>query len=113
MRPLVVFPLRSPSHPRCSVQATHDGNICGVILQNGCACAPKLARPPSPAVLTSEPSSSTGGGPKVRVPFTNWHASGQITLQNILYYHHKNVVLVGHGVINCVRLDKLKLIKRL
>ena len=46
---------------------------CSVILQSGCARALKLTRPPSPTVLTSEPSAGTGGGPWVRVPFTQHH----------------------------------------
>ena len=78
------LPLCSPLHPRCPLELTRDENECIVILQNGCACAPELTRPPSPAALPSEPSSSTGGGPWVRVPFTNWHASSPITLHNIL-----------------------------
>ena len=99
---LSVTLLYSPLHPGGSVQTIHDVNNCGVILHNGCACVPRLARPPSPAVLTTEPSSGTEGGPWVRDSFTNWHASGQITLHNILCYHYKNMGLVGHGVIKCV-----------
>ena len=62
--------LRSPLHPRCSSRVKRDRNRSDVILHNGCACAPGLTRPPSPAVLTFEPSSGTGGGPWVRIPFT-------------------------------------------
>ena len=69
-----LFPPRSPLHPRCSVRRTQNG-INAVLSYNGYACAPGLARPPSPAVLPSEPSLGVGGGPWVRVPFTRYHTN--------------------------------------
>ena len=81
----VLLSLFTPALSVASQAPTDDGNQCSVILHNGCACAPELTRPSSPAVLTYEPSSCTGCGPWVRVLFTNCHTSGQITLRNILY----------------------------
>ena len=56
---------------------------------------------PYPTIRTAEPSLGTGGGPWVRIPFTNWHASGQITLHNILHYNNK------HGRIGWPRGDQM------
>ena len=80
-------PPRPPLHFKRPVSLSYDEDKRDVILQNHCASAPGLTRPPSPPVRIVEPSSGTGGGPWIRVLFTNWHASGQITLHNILYYH--------------------------
>ena len=73
------FPLRFPLHSERPSQLTHYGNECDVILQDGCACVPELTRPPSPAVRTVEPSEGNGGGPWVRVPFTQ-HPTKALTL---------------------------------
>ena len=72
--------LRSPSLPPLllerSIPLNRDGNKCDVILQNGCACAPGLTRPPSPTIRTAEPSLGTGGGPWVGIPFTQTLCQG-------------------------------------
>ena len=107
------FPSLPTLHLGRPVVLSRDGNKREVILHNGCACAPGLTRPISPTIRTVEPSSGTGGGPWVRVPFTDWHASGQITLHNTLYNHYKNVGLVGHGVIKRIKLDRLRLNEKL
>ena len=93
---LSVTLLYSPLHPGGSVQTIHDVNKCGVILHNGCACMPGLARPPSPAVLTTEPSSGTGGGPWVRDSFTQYHPKG-LTRPGLFYgpAPHPSTLLAG------------------
>ena len=52
--------LRSPSlpplHLERSIILNRDGNKCDVILQNGCACAPGLTRPPYPTLLFGLPN---------------------------------------------------------
>ena len=65
------FLSRPSLYPKCPAQLTCERNECSIILQGGCACAPGLTHPPSPAVRTSELSWGTGGGPSVRVLFTN------------------------------------------